>query len=123
MSEIKRQVKFQFGGVERKCDVTLALVMPIEEATGLGILELAALLGSKRAKLAHIAAIIQAALDANGMKYTFADVLKGIERDGIFKAHAAALIIIERFFDVPESANKKKLKASAEPAHDETTSH
>ena len=123
MNEIKRQTKFQFAGVERKCDVTLALVMPIEEATGLGILELAALLGTKRAKLAHIAAIIQATLGANGMNYTFADVLKGIERDGIFKAHAAALVIIERFFDVPESSNKKKPKAPAEPERDEITSH
>jgi len=113
MTAIKRHVKFQFAGVERKCDITLALVMPIEEATNTGLIELVALVVSKKARLSHIAAILREALAAGGMQYTHAQILEGIERDGLLKAYAAATAILQAFFEVPEGAPSKKVKAPA----------
>jgi hypothetical protein len=104
---VKRSVKFQFAGVERKCDITLALVMPIEDATDTGLIELIALVASKKARLGHIAAIIRETLAANGMQYTHAQILEGIERDGLFKAYASATVILQSFFEAPENAPKK----------------
>lgn len=116
MTAIKREVKFTFSGIERKCAVTLGLVEPIENATGVGLIELVALVASKKARLGQIAAIIRETLAANGMNYTHVQILDGIEKDSIFKAYAAATTILARFFDMPEDTSPKKAKALKETA-------
>ena len=108
---VKREVEITFNGVARRVKTPLALVFDIEAATGVGLIELVALVASKRARLDQIAATLRAALNGSGAKYEMPAVIAAIERDGIFKAYASASVILQSFFEVPENAKSKKVKA------------
>lgn len=103
-------VKFTFGGVKRELRIELAVAPKLEDATGLGYLELTQALVERKAKITQVVEVLRVCFEANGTRYTHDEVLAQIQHDeaGIINAYAVAAILAMELCKRPETSTKGK---------------
>lgn len=110
-----RTAKFKLGDVDRTVNVPISLALHIEDATGIGMLDLMRAVLNQSAKLGTVVTIIRVAFNESRQMLSDADILAHIERDGFYAGYVAAASILNAFFKVPEADDtgraSKKVKA------------
>ncbi len=109
-----RTAKFKLGGVDRTVNVPISLALTIEEATGVGVLDLVRSMLTQQAKLGTVATVLRVALNESKQMLSHDDVMAGIEKDGFYAAYLSAATVLNAFFAVPEgdkAGTSKKAKA------------
>lgn len=116
-------ITFRLGGAERTVKVSLGLVPEIEKVTGTGIIQLAYDAKAFRLKLSDAVAIIGVAMKASGAARTPEQLYDMVQVEGVVEHMTTALIILNKFFEVPEGVavaapgNRKGKKPAAVASH------
>lgn len=109
-------VKFTFGGIKRELRIELGLAPKFEDATGIGFLALTQAITDKSAKLSTVVEVLRIAFEANGTRFSTAEIFEQIEHDknGIVNAYSVAGVLLLELCLRPEGAEKgKKPKPAA----------
>lgn len=101
-------VKFTFGGIKRDLRIELALAPKLEDATGLGYLELTQKLVERTARLAHVVVVLRMAFEANGTHFTEDEIYEQIKLSGVIDAYTVAGLLVMELCKRPETPTKGK---------------
>lgn len=106
-------LKMTIGGVSRTLKPIIATAMEIEDATGVGIVDMARQLASGQCRLVHVAAVLRCGLASGGAVFSHDDVIAMVERDGVMASMLSASKIVACFFKTPKADAPKKPNAAA----------
>ena len=112
-------VKFTLGGIKRELRIELALATKFEDATGLGYLQLVRQVVERTAKLSDVVEVLRIAFEANGTKFSSAELLELIRHDGIVNAYVVAgLLVMELCLRPGEAPTGKAARTAREKIAD-----
>lgn len=111
---------FDFGGISRRVPVTIGLAPAIEEATGIGCIALVRRFGAGEASLRMAVAVIGAALESIGQRYSEDKLLEYAGEAGVIATNTIAARILGKLLEPPPKTAAKaaagKKRAATETA-------